>query len=110
MQEDLQRDPAVVPLSGKSAFYFEAGVRVAGLLMEDTLAARQVKEDLMKTLLNALKARWCEIVKLLGRLGVAPTQYSSLNAGASIFPSTLTEVEQRMHMGGKEAEKHFKRW
>lgn len=100
-QEDLQRDPTVCRLGEKSRYYFEVGMRIASLLKDQSLV-----DDLM----NGLLVRWIEVVTLLGNIGIARTQSSQLNPGSSIFPSTLTAVEEEMFYGGREAETHFKQW
>mmetsp|Transcript_16557 Transcript_16557/g.51888 ORF Transcript_16557/g.51888 Transcript_16557/m.51888 type:complete len:225 (-) Transcript_16557:327-1001(-) len=100
-QEDLQRDPTVCRLGNKSEYYFEIGMRIASLQRDQGLA-----DDLM----NGLLVRWIEVVTQIGSIGVAKAQSSQLNAGSSIFPTTLTAVEQEMFYGGREAEAHFKEW
>uniref|UniRef100_A0A7S1M342 DNA replication complex GINS protein PSF3 N-terminal domain-containing protein n=1 Tax=Alexandrium catenella TaxID=2925 RepID=A0A7S1M342_ALECA len=100
-QEDLQRDPTVCRLGMRSRYYFEVGVRLASLMRDQTLC-----DDLM----NGLLARWQETVAQLGSFGVARAQNSPLHPGSSIFPSTLTALEEQMYYGGQEAETHFKSW
>merc|ERR1712136_79019 len=101
VQEDLKRDATVCRLVSSSQYFFEIGMRVAYL---------QRDEALQKSLLAGLVTRWKEIVTLLCKFGVAETHQSPLNAGFSIFPNTLTALEHLMLTGGKEAEKHFKKW
>jgi len=101
VQEDLERDPVVCNLVNMSEYYFEFGTRVASLLKNEALA---------KSIQHALTERWSEVVTQLGRVGVTKQHTSPLNPGGSFFPVTLTVPEQAMLNGGKEAEKHFKKW
>mmetsp|Transcript_17386 Transcript_17386/g.32742 ORF Transcript_17386/g.32742 Transcript_17386/m.32742 type:complete len:204 (-) Transcript_17386:69-680(-) len=101
VQEDLTRDAIVVRVCDKTPYYFEIGYRLASLTQDVKLES---------CLSEAVNARWREMLNLLGRMGVAPLHYSQLNPGSSIFPQTLTEAERHLLLGGKEAEKNFKKW
>mmetsp|Transcript_81980 Transcript_81980/g.206262 ORF Transcript_81980/g.206262 Transcript_81980/m.206262 type:complete len:207 (-) Transcript_81980:150-770(-) len=100
-QEDLQHDPIVCRLGDKSSYYFEVGLRIAHLLKEHALA-----QDLFR----GLQQRAVEIVNILGKLGVSSVTCSSVNQANAMFPCTLTNLEQEMYSGGREAESHFKQW
>jgi len=100
-QEDLQRDPVVCRVGEKSRHFFEVGLRVAHLLGEPLLA-----DDL----LNAAQRRWAEVVTLVASSSVGSCQASNLNPDSLLFPSTLTDVEQEMLQGGREAEMQSKQW
>jgi len=111
-QEDLQRDPAVCRLSAKSSYYFEVGLRLAYLLKKEAKnkEEKELAEALPDVLLQGLQKRWCEIVTQLGNLGATGASNEPLNASASIFPITLTKVENDLYTGTKEAEMQFKQW
>merc|ERR1711966_324631 len=94
-------DPVVCRLCDKSTHYFELGMRVAGLLRDESLA-----DDLLEAQLK----RWLEVTRLLGNLGVARVQPSPLNPGSAIFPCTLTTSEQAMWSEGQAAERAYKEW
>jgi len=112
MQESLLRDPVVCNLIDHSEYYYELGIRVASLLEIDRekKPEEQQGELLCDALLKAMHTRWGEVVTQMGRVGVAHQHLHPLNAGSSFFPATLTIPEQAMVNGGKEAERHFKKW
>ena len=101
VQEGLESDACVVRLSDKSAYYFEMGMRIASLTKD---------EQLETALLDGMHSRWVEMVKQWDSLGVPRPIVSPLNPVGSAFQQTLTNSEQEIWYGGREAEKHFKQW
>jgi len=98
--ENLTEDPTVYRASEKGENFFEVGIKI-GYLIGDM--------PLVNKLLESFDARWQEIISILGRFGTPSTFHSQLKMNA-IFPDTLTAVEQKLQLAGKESEQRFQRF
>eukprot|EP00927_Polykrikos_kofoidii_P042361 TRINITY_DN3625_c0_g2_i1.p1 TRINITY_DN3625_c0_g2~~TRINITY_DN3625_c0_g2_i1.p1 ORF type:complete len:205 (-),score=41.50 TRINITY_DN3625_c0_g2_i1:55-669(-) len=99
--EDLQQDAIVCRLRDKTPYYFQIGVRTATLVKQPSIE---------RALFAGLSTRWKQIVTLLSKMGVKRSNASRLAPGVSLFPSTLTRLEECMLDGGREAEGQLTQW
>ena len=103
MMHALARDPAVVHLRNESAFYFEAGMRVAYLLQLNSELEQRTGELASKLaghLQMGSKARWVEIQTYLGKSGISekscPLFLQRLTHGEECFLFQTQETERTL--------------